>query len=163
MKTKRRTRNASEYESQMYLSKTLDRLLIGACIVSRITLHRAGISFEMNFRWGKRFGLVRLSGRTVRAPSSDYSPLLGVLDRLIHARHVGQIGGKHLITLHTGRSMDSSPYFQVEKQLIQFILKGAGGLTKHRRLLLVRQAKKRFNRCPLIRAVFPAAFYALRL
>ena len=117
----------------------------------------------MNFRPGKRFGLVRLSGRTVRAPSSDYSPLLGVLDRLIHARHIGQIGGKHLITLHTGRSMDSSPYFQVEKQLIQFILKGAGGLTKHRRLLLVRQAKKRFNRCPLIRAVFPAAFYALPL
>ena len=162
MKIKKRTRVASEYKGQTYLSKTLDCCSLKHCCITYY-IAQSGYQFEMNFRWGKRFGLVRLSGRTVRAPSSDYSPLLGVLDRLIHARHIGQIGGKHLITLHTGRSMDSSPYFQVEKQLIQFILKGAGGLTKHRRLLLVRQAKKRFNRCPLIRAVFPAAFYALRL
>ena len=66
----------------------------------------------------------------MRAPSSDYSPLLGVLDRLIHARHIGQIGGKHLITLHTGRSMDSSPYFQVEKTVNLIHTKGGWGVDK---------------------------------
>ena len=86
----------------------------------------------------------------------------------------GQIDTRETCWTDWGKTSNYSSHRQVDGQQSIFSSgktvnsihpKGglAGGLTKHRRLLLVRQAKKRFNRCPLIRTVFPAAFYALRL
>ena len=89
----------------------------------------------MNFRWGKRFGLVRAS---LSAPSRTIIILLGfVLLGCIGTcetyfgqidtckAYSGQIGGKHLITTHSQVDVHRSIFSSVKK-LIQFNGEGGG-------------------------------------